>query len=97
MRLVASSATMWLDTSSSGYPGAAVDRLTGDVLVLRGDDDHLFTRQAAVDLASRLEGSSFANIAFAGHAAHEDQPEIVLRNVNEFLTRRSDPHDGRAA
>jgi pimeloyl-ACP methyl ester carboxylesterase len=84
-RLVKSSVHMWLDSTPNGYPGVIIDQLEGNVLILRGDQDHLFSRQAAVDLADRIKRSVFANIAFAGHAAHEDQPDIVLRNVTEFL------------
>jgi pimeloyl-ACP methyl ester carboxylesterase len=86
-RLVTSSVHMWLDSTPSGYPAEVVDRLKGEVLILRGDDDHLFTRQAAVDLANQIKRSVFANIPFAGHAAHEDQPDIVLHSVVEFLRR----------
>ena len=88
-RLIVSAVQMWLDSTTSGYPAETVDRLKGDVLILRGDDDHLFPRQAAVDLANRIGRSAFANIPFAGHVAHEAQPEIVLHVIDEFLRRNS--------
>jgi pimeloyl-ACP methyl ester carboxylesterase len=84
-RLVDSTVQMWLDSTPNGYASEIVDSLQGDVLLIRGDNDHLFPRQAAFDLANRISQSSLANIPFAGHAVHEDQPEIVLKCIMQFL------------
>lgn len=84
-RLVSAVVEMWIDTSPQGHPGDAIDQLRGALLVLRGDEDHLFTRRAAVDLANRLNDAVLANIPFAGHAAHIDQPRIVAEIVMGFL------------
>ncbi len=92
-RLVSSCVGMWLDSGESGYPGRQVDHMEGDVLILRGDGDHLFTRRQAVDLADRVSGSVFGNIPFAGHAAHEDQPAMCVRIVGEFLRTGAGIHD----
>lgn len=87
-RLITASVKMWLDDTATGYPGDTVDRLSGDVLIMRGDEDQFFPRQAAVDLANRVRGSVLANIAFASHVAYEDQKEIVLLTLREFLKAR---------
>ena len=76
---------MWLDSSPSGYPDEKIDSIDGDVLIVRGDEDRLFSRQEAVDLANRIRRSAFENIAFAGHAAHEDRPDAVLSSIGSFL------------
>jgi pimeloyl-ACP methyl ester carboxylesterase len=86
-RLVAAVVRMWLDMSATGYPGDAIDRLAGALLVLRGDDDHLFSRRAAADLADRVNGAALANIPFVGHAAHVERPRVVAEIVTEFLKR----------
>ena len=86
-RLVAAVVRMWLDTSPTGYPGDAIDRLAGALLVLRGDDDHLFSRRAAADLADRVNGAALASIPFVGHAAHAERPRMVSEIVTEFLKR----------
>lgn len=86
-RLVAAVVPMWLDTGPTGYPGDAVDRIEGELLVIRGDEDHLFSRCSAVDLADRVNGAALANIPFAGHAAHADRPRVVAASVIEFLKR----------
>lgn len=84
-QLVAKTVQMWQGSTETGYLAEDVDCLTGEVLVIRGDNDPFFTREAAVELTSRINQSVFANFAFAGHAAHEDQPEMVLRCILEFL------------
>lgn len=86
-RLVAAVVRMWLDASPTGYPGDAIDQLVGALLVLRGDDDHLFSRRAAADLADRVNGAALASIPFAGHAAHAERPRMVSEIVTEFLKR----------
>jgi pimeloyl-ACP methyl ester carboxylesterase len=84
-RLVSSCVRMWLDSEDSGYPANKIAQIEGDVLIVRGDGDHLFTRRQAANLADRSKGSVFANVPFAGHAAHEDQPDMCVRIVEEFL------------
>lgn len=86
-RLVTAAVQMWLDTSPTGYPGDAIDRIKGSLLVLRGDEDHLFSRIAAVNLADRVDDAVLANIPFAGHAAHAERPRMVAEIVGEFLER----------
>ena len=76
---------MWLDSSSSGYPAEKIDNINGDVLIIRGDEDRLFSRQEAVDLANRIKQSALENIAFADHAAHNDRPDAVLSSIDRFM------------
>lgn len=76
---------MWTDTSSSGYPTNTIDQIDGKVLVIRGDDDFFFPLPAALELVNRLKESSFANVPFAGHETHKDQPQFVCGVVKQFL------------
>ncbi|WP_186775156.1 alpha/beta fold hydrolase [Allorhodopirellula solitaria] len=84
-RLVKCAVKMWLDSTATGFPDKIENLPGADVLVIRGDRDHLFSRQAAVDLVNRIDHCSFANIPLAGHEAHKEQPAIVERCVLEFL------------
>lgn len=77
---------MWLD--SDGYPGKMVENIKGNVLIVRGDEDRLFSRQEAFELAQRIKLSVLENIAFAGHAAHEDRPDVLLSSIHKFLITR---------
>lgn len=83
-RFVSSVVQMWIERGPSSYPGAAVERLTSELLVIRGDRDHLFSRADAVRFVELVRGASLANTPYAGHATHEDQPRLVAEILTEF-------------
>jgi pimeloyl-ACP methyl ester carboxylesterase len=76
---------MWLDSDSSGYPNEAVKNITCPLLIVRGDDDHIFTREFAFELSKLVKSSTLLNIPFAGHAAFLDQEKIFNIILNRFL------------
>ncbi len=76
---------MWLDANPSGYPNEAVKNISCPLLIVRGDDDHLVSREAVVELSKLVKNSRLLNIPFAGHAAFEEQKEIFMISLNEFL------------
>jgi pimeloyl-ACP methyl ester carboxylesterase len=76
---------MWLDSSSSGYPNEQVKAISCPLLIVRGDDDHLLSREAVTELAGLVENSRLLNIPFAGHVAFAEQQEIFMISLNEFL------------
>lgn len=76
---------MWMDSNPSGYPNEAVENISCPLLIVRGDDDHLVSREAVVELCEVVENSTLLNIPFAGHVAFEDQTEIFMTILNEFL------------
>lgn len=78
----------WLDDSDEGYPGATVNNIACDVLVVRGDDDHLVSRATTFDLVEQLKSAKLLNIPYAGHEVTEDQPEALMAIVNRFLESR---------
>jgi pimeloyl-ACP methyl ester carboxylesterase len=78
---------MWLDPNSSGYPNEAVKNISCPLLIVRGDEDHLLSREAAIELSGLVENSRLLNIPFAGHVAFEEQKEIFMISLNEFLKR----------
>ncbi len=83
--LAQSLVNMWLDSGSSGYPNQAVKNISCPLLIVRGDDDHLISRETVFELAGIVKNSRLLNIPFAGHAAFEDQKEIFLICLNKFL------------
>lgn len=83
--LVESVIKMWLDPTSSGYPNEAVRNISCPLLIVRGDDDHLLSREAVVELSGLVQNSRLLNIPFVGHVAFEDQKEIFMIGLNEFL------------
>lgn len=87
VKLINALVTMWLDNSEQGYPQETVREIKVPLLVMRGDDDQLVSRENAVELANRVNGAIFSNIPFADHVAHVDQPEWVTSMVNVFLNK----------
>ncbi|KYF81516.1 hypothetical protein BE20_20810 [Sorangium cellulosum] len=79
---------MWLDAGPSGHPNDAVERIGCKVLIVRGEDDHLAPRDAIDRLAKRIPDARVLEIPGAGHVAFQDQPELFLRSVGEFLDIR---------
>ena len=78
---------MWLDSSPSGYPNEAVKNIFCPLLIVRGDNDHLLSKESLLELSKLVKNSSFLNIPFAGHSAFEDQREIFMISLSEFLKR----------
>jgi pimeloyl-ACP methyl ester carboxylesterase len=83
--LVKSVVQVWTDSQSTGYPDEAVRNIKAPMLIVRGDEDPLFSLSEAVELRSRVRGSSFLNIPFAGHVAYEESGTIFLAAANAFL------------
>ncbi|MCG7562401.1 alpha/beta hydrolase [Pseudoalteromonas sp. McH1-42] len=83
--LVSAVKTLWLDTSESGYPCDLVSQITCPTLIMRGDDDFLFSLSEAVALKAKLTDASFANIPFTAHAAHQELPELVCPIIQQFF------------
>jgi pimeloyl-ACP methyl ester carboxylesterase len=83
--LAKSLVNMWLDSDSSGYINEKVKNISCPLLIIRGDQDHLLSRKAVVELADLVENSNLLNIPFAGHVAFESHKELFMKSVNEFL------------
>jgi len=78
---------MWLDDSGdgNGYPGESVKRIRCPLLAVRGDEDHLVSRESVFELVEQVRGAKLLNIPFAGHEVHKEQAEMVMASVNRFL------------
>lgn len=76
---------MWLDSDPSGYPDDAVKNISCPLLVVRGDNDHLVSRESVVEVCGVVEHATLLNIPFAGHVAYADQKDILMIVLNKFL------------
>jgi pimeloyl-ACP methyl ester carboxylesterase len=76
---------MWVDESEQGHPNEAVANISCSVLAARGDHDHLVPLADIAELAGIAKNVAFSNIPFAGHAAFNDQPEVFLLQMKQFL------------
>lgn len=72
-------------------PLAAVDALALPTLFVVGHDDPLVPPAALAQVAARVAGSEFAEIAQAGHSAYFEQPETFNDRVLDFIGRRVFP------
>lgn len=81
-----STVEMWLDPETSGYPNERVRAIACPVLIVRGDDDHLFSLAEAVELRGMIAASKLLNIPSAGHVAFDDQESICSIAIRQFLS-----------
>lgn len=86
---VRSAVKMWLDSAASGYPNEAVRNISCPLLIVRGDDDHLVPLRGVVELRGMVDGSKLLNIPFAAHVAFDDQKDIFLMSLRQFLDGRT--------
>ncbi|CAG20053.1 hypothetical protein PBPRA1642 [Photobacterium profundum SS9] len=77
---------VWIDTSIAGYPNETVSDIRCPVLVMRGDDDFLFSLNEAVELVEQIENTKFMNIAYAEHEAHKESSDICCSIINQTLS-----------
>lgn len=86
--LVKAVVSLWTDTEASGYPNASVRQITVPSLIVRGDEDHLFSLNDVAVLREHIKGAAFFNIPFAGHEAHKDAPDLFLAGVKAFFANQ---------
>jgi pimeloyl-ACP methyl ester carboxylesterase len=86
--LVQAAVPMWIDTSVEGYPAESVRSIGCELLVARGDDDHLVSRASAFELVERVPKARLLNIPFAGHVLHGEQTAMLMMSVGQFLQQR---------
>jgi len=83
--LVPALVQMWLDPTPSGSPNETVKNISCPLLIVRGDQDFILSLEMAVELSQLVKGSTVLNIPFAGHSTLEDQLELFMLGLNEFL------------
>ena len=79
---------------------SVADRLAGinvPTLVLGGRDDFQFPPECQVELAAAIPNARLEIIERAGHNAHAERPEEVMRTVREFLSGASRLPGGKSA
>jgi pimeloyl-ACP methyl ester carboxylesterase len=76
---------MWLDPGPGGYLNEGLKSIRCPLLIVRGDDDVILTRNSVVEIANLIEGSSLLNIPFATHPAFKQQKELFMISLLQFL------------
>lgn len=86
-KLVNAVKNAWFDKTESGYPCNLVAQITCPTLILRGDNDFIFSLDEAVVLKTKIAGCSFANIPLTTHASHQESPDIVGAMIKRFMSQ----------
>lgn len=86
-RLTTEMVRMWTDETATGFPNERVKQINCPTLIVRGDDDHLVSRQSAFELAESIKGARLANIPFGGHEVYKEQPKLFEYTIKLFLKR----------
>ncbi|WP_299142884.1 alpha/beta fold hydrolase [uncultured Vibrio sp.] len=85
-KLVTAVKAVWLDTTETGYPSELVEKINCPTLVMRGDNDFLFSLDEAVAIKSKISGCSLANIPLTEHSSHQESPELVGEILKQFIS-----------
>ncbi|WP_429037321.1 alpha/beta fold hydrolase [Aeromonas veronii] len=86
-KLVDAVKAVWLDTTPSGYPSNLVEKIRCPTLIMRGDNDVIFSLEESVALKAKIADSSFANIPLTAHSAHQESPELVGKMLQQFMSQ----------
>ena len=76
---------MWKNLGAGNYPFEQVKNIAAEALVIRGDKDPLTTLNSMARLMDRLQNAHYLNIPFAEHTAFDDQPDVFMNAVGQFL------------
>jgi pimeloyl-ACP methyl ester carboxylesterase len=78
---------MWVDETASGYPYEGMETVTVPTLIVRGNEDAIFTLDSGVALSKKIKNALFFNIPFAPHNVFSAQPEIFGIITKQFLEK----------
>jgi pimeloyl-ACP methyl ester carboxylesterase len=74
---------MWFKKES--YPGDDVKNIKSKTLIIKGDKDDVIQRSFVFELAERIPNSNLMIVPFSKHLIFEEEPEILMIAINEFL------------
>ena len=76
---------LWKDERDCSYPNEKVKSINCPTLLIKGEKDHLFSKESIMKLSSIIKDSTLLIIPNAGHEAYIDQPNIVKTTLSKFL------------
>lgn len=83
--LLAAVRDLWTDPGPAGYPSDMVANISAPMLIIRGDDDPLFSLDEAASLQAKVKGAALLNIPFAGHEVFKEAEQVVGKFIADFL------------
>ncbi|MBS2209770.1 alpha/beta hydrolase [Carboxylicivirga mesophila] len=63
-----------------------IEHLQIPVLIIRGDKDVYLSKQIAEKLHQSIKGSQLKVVATGGHFIQEDEPAVIARYIDEFIS-----------
>lgn len=85
--LTKSMVKMWIDEKTTGHPNENVKNISIPTLIIRGDKDHLISKESSFELSENIPDSDLANIPFSGHEVYAERPQMIMIIINEFLEK----------
>jgi len=85
--------SVWLDTTEAGHPANLVENIRCPTLIMRGDNDFLFSLEEAVALKAKISNASFANLPLTAHASHQESPELVAKIIKSFMLHQKNTNN----
>ncbi len=76
---------MWLDPGEDGYPGESVTGIACPLVIMRGENDHLFSADSAEALRRKVKNATLVTVPGTGHMPFNEQPEAFMTALNGFL------------
>ena len=83
--LVQQTVKLWTSGKTSYYPDKAVMQIKAPCLLVRGEEDHLFSEMEMAKLNALIKGSQTASIVMAAHEAYQDNPFVFTQKIKPFL------------
>lgn len=77
-----------LEASVAQDRGAALERIRVPTLIVAGDEDRVYPRRLAQNVASRIPGAELVMIKGAGHLPNLERPGRFNEILADFLKRR---------
>ncbi|MBK0382601.1 alpha/beta hydrolase [Pedobacter sp. SD-b] len=74
---------MWFKKES--YPAGDVKNIKSETLIIKGDKDKVIQRSFVFDVAEFIPNSNLMVVPFAKHLVYKEEPEILMKAINEFL------------
>lgn len=86
-KLSKSIVNMWIDENETGRPDENIKNIKCPTLIIRGENDHLISKDSILEASELIKNSHFVNIPFSGHEVYSEQKNILMETINEFLEK----------
>ena len=72
-----------------------IKKITVPTLLIRGDNDVYLTAKITTRLHHEINGSKLIHVPTGGHYLQEDEPELLVKYIREFIKEKKDEKRSR--